>query len=179
MAPVSAHLDVEGSDSCSGETVTKEDCLLAVQQLLPEGATQETATLNDGSWAHVPQGCSMNHGNYRALWNSQTDAISNTGSWTPVCIGDERATTTTTTTTTTTMAPVSAHLDVEGSDSCSGETVTKEVCLQAVQQLLPEGATQETPTLNDGSWAHVPQGCSMNHGNYRALWNSQTGAISN
>jgi len=121
----------------------------------------------------------MNHGNYRALWNSQTDAISNTGSWTPVCIGDERATTTTTTTTTTTMAPVSAHLDVEGSDSCSGETVTKEVCLQAVQQLLPEGATQETPTLNDGSWAHVPQGCSMNHGNYRALWNSQTDAISN
>merc|ERR1740117_2005638 len=114
VAPVSAHLDVEGADSCSGETVTKETCLEAVQQLLPEGATQADSTLNDGSWSHVPQGCSMNHENYRALWNSQTDAISNTGSWTPVCIGDESEATTT-----TTVAPVSAHLDVEGADSCS------------------------------------------------------------
>jgi len=41
--------------------------------------------LNAGSWQHVPQGCSMNHANYRALWNSAVGT--NAGSWTPVCVG--------------------------------------------------------------------------------------------
>jgi len=167
VATVEAHLGTAGGDSCSTESVSYESCLETVQTLLPEGATQADATLNDGSWTHVPQGCSMNHENYRALWNGQTDAISNNGQYTPVCTGDEA------------VATVGAHLGTAGGDSCSTESVSYESCLETVQTLLPEGATQADATLNDGSWTHVPQGCSMNHENYRALWNGQTDAISN
>jgi hypothetical protein len=76
--------------------VSSDNCLAAVQELLPEGQTQGRTNLVAGSWGWVPPGCSVQsdfthgqNGDWAAHFNSNSNG-QNDGGYTPVCSMDAR-----------------------------------------------------------------------------------------
>jgi len=160
-----AHLEPQGSNACSTDSVTELECLEAVRLLLPAGRTERGA-ITASSWAHLPVGCSMNMDNWNPYFNRASSG-SNNGHYSPVCIGPEMTGT------------LVAHLDPVGSNACSTESMSEGECLEAVRLLLPDLATQANPALSAGSWAHLPVGCSMNNDNWGSYFNRRNAGSNN
>jgi hypothetical protein len=57
--------------------------------------------------------------------------------------------------------PTGYHLGEVGANSCPSEAVSEADCLQAAQELLPDGVVQGRTTLVAGNWGWVPPGCSV------------------
>jgi hypothetical protein len=156
---VIAHLGVEASDYCSQGEVSIDRCLQAGRDLV---SGENTAmNLYIGSWEHVPPGCATRSENGRILFNNRPDG-NNDGHYAPICAGEE-------------IVPVLAHLDSEASDHCSSSSVSIESCLQAVRDLIPQGAEQEVSILDSGDFPDKPPGCSMGIDSYNAYFNTNAG----
>jgi len=164
---VVAHLETQGSNACSTASISEAECLEAVRLVLPEGRRTRDPSWHAASWAHLPTGCSLNMVNWNAYFN-RGGAGSNNGQYSPVCAGTEQAST------------LIAHLEPQGSNACSTNSVSELECLEAVRLLLPEGRS-ELPVLHIS--AAAPVGCSMNMANWHGYFNrassgSNTGAYS-
>jgi len=147
-----AHLDPQGSNTCSTASMSEAECLEAVRLLLPAGQRQGRTGLVAGEWGHVPVGCSVqSRGDWAAHFNRRTDG-SNDGGYSPVCVGAAAT------------DQVVAHLDPQGSNTCSTGSISEEECLEAVVELLPARQRQGRRHLVAGSWGHVPVGCSVQSG---------------
>lgn len=81
-----AHAAHKGAHKCDiGESVSEELCLQAAQQVLPEGQTQGRDTLQVGSYARVPVGCSVQSGgDWAAHYNKNPNGM-NDGGYSPIC----------------------------------------------------------------------------------------------
>jgi len=154
-----AHLEAQGSHRCSTASVSAEECLEAVGLFAPDG---QFPVLHEASWAHVPTGCSKHSGNHDAYFNSHTNGV-NEGGWIPVCSGPEFV-----------QSDIVAHLEAQGSHTCSTSSVSAEECLEAVGLFAPDG---QFPVLHSASWAHVPTGCSKHSGNHDAYFNSRANGV--
>jgi hypothetical protein len=83
---------VGSGNTCETADVSEEECLAAVQSLLPTGQAQGRTNLVSGSWGWVPPGCSVQshfthgqNGDWAAHYNSGNGA--NDGGYTKVCSG--------------------------------------------------------------------------------------------
>jgi len=129
--------------------------------------------LQQGSWGHVPGGCSsQSGGDWAAHFNSGTPTSEGCGRnmYRLVCTGPSPPTTSPPT-------PVIYHLAPRGVCECdAGEPVDVTQCLASVQQLAQEqGETMGRTNLQQGSWGHVPGGCSsQSGGDWAAHFNSGT-----
>merc|ERR1719223_2518843 len=89
-APLFIYGEAQGN-SCPGSDVSEEDCLEAVQALLPVGQQQGRSVLQSGSWGWVPPGCSVQSarthgraGDWAAHYNRNPDGR-NDGGYTLLC----------------------------------------------------------------------------------------------
>jgi len=57
--PAYRYADMGSGDACPTSDVSEEECLAAVQSLLPVGQSQGRTNLVTGSWRWVPPGCSV------------------------------------------------------------------------------------------------------------------------
>merc|ERR1719223_752214 len=90
-APLFIYGEAQVGNSCPGLDVSEEDCLEAVQALLPVGQQQGRSVLQSGSWGWVPPGCSVQShwthgqaGDWAAHYNRNPDGR-NDGGYTPLC----------------------------------------------------------------------------------------------
>jgi len=157
-----AHEEPKGSHSCSTSSVSAEDCLEAVGLFHPRG--EGAPVLHSSGWAHVPTGCSKNHANHAAYFNTNANGV-NSGDYIPVCNGPEAV-----------PSDIVAHLEAQGSHTCSTSSVSAEDCLEAVRTRAPDG---EFPVLHSSGWAHVPTGCSKNPVNHDAYFNTRANGVNN
>jgi len=84
--------DIGSGNSCPTSDVSEEDCLAAVQSLLPVGQSQGRTNLVAGSWGWVPPGCSVQShfthgrdGDWAAHYNRGNGQ--NDGGYSKVCAG--------------------------------------------------------------------------------------------
>jgi len=86
------HYGEPSGNTCPTSDVSEQDCLGAVQLLLPKDQSQGRTSLVAGSWGWVPPGCSVQshfthgqNGDWAAHYN-RNSAGQNDGGYTPVCV---------------------------------------------------------------------------------------------
>jgi len=88
--PAYRYADMGSGDACPTSDVSEEECLAAVQSLLPVGQSQGRTNLVTGSWRWVPPGCSVQshftrgqNGDWAAHFNRGSG--NNDGGYSKVC----------------------------------------------------------------------------------------------
>jgi hypothetical protein len=171
-APVRLVTGLRTSSTCPPNTtqVNASACLAAVQRLLPAGSVQGRSRLVTTSSGTIPGGCSWNTGyDLAAVFNTNA-SVRNDGNFQVVCEARDDAIA-------ARARAIQAYFrGQKGQNTCPKDMLPINIseCNDAVKMSVPLGSFQGRKNLVNGSWNHLPPGCStQSTGDWAAHFNNK------